>query len=206
MKGKNMTKRGGFIPAAALAGLLGRSALSWAVPKALNYMTKKKKGKGHKKGHGVVVPGSRGGALYLHGSMPKPARGRKAGRALYMPGASKPGRGIKEMAMKAMNNPMIKQMVDRAKSQVKRHINYAIDNPEKAYKNVKKMITGKGMQKSVGKSMRTLSVKQRRLPKQKVGIESSQQGGTTSITISRHFKPNQTIVQPMTFKQIKNKM
>jgi len=202
MKGKNMTKRGGFIPAAALAGLVGRAAVGWAVPKALNFMTKNKR-----KGKGVVLSGSRGGALYLHGSMPKPARGRKAGRALYMPGASKPGRGIKEMAMKAMNNPMIKQMVDRAKAQAKRHLSYAIDNPEQAFKNVKKMITGKGMQKrSVGKAMRTISVKQRRLPKQKTGIESSQQGGTTSITISRHFKPNQTIVQPMTFKQIKNKM
>jgi len=198
-----MTKRGGFIPAAALAGLVGRAAVGWAVPKALNYMSKKKKGKGHKKGHGVVVPGSRGGALYLHGSMPKPARGRKAGRALYMPGASKPGRGIKEMARQALNNPMIKQMVDKAKSQVKRHINYAIDNPEKAYKNVKKMITGKGMQ---SKSMRTLSVKQRKLPKQKIGIESSQQGGTTSITISKHFKPNAAMPQPMTFREIKNKI
>ena len=199
-----MTKRGGFIPAAALAGLVGRSAVGWLVPKALNYMTKKKKGKGHRKGHGVVVPGSRGGALYMLGSMPKPARGRKAGRALYMPGASKPGRGIKEMAMQALNNPMIKQMVDRAKSQVKRHINYAIDNPEKAYNNVKKMITGKGMKKN--KSMRTISVKQRNLPKQNVGIESSQQGGTTSITVSRHFKPNDAMPKPLTFKEIKNKI
>jgi hypothetical protein len=199
-----MTKRGGFIPAAALAGLVGRAAVGWAVPKALNYMSKKKKGKGHKKGHGVVVPGSRGGALYLHGSMPS---ARKKGRALFMPGA-KPGRGIKEMAQKAMKNPMIKQMVDRAKSQVKRHINYALDNPEQAYKNVKRMITGgEGMKrKSVGKAMRTLSVKQRRLPKQKVGIESSQQGGTTAITISKHFKPNAAMPQPMTFKEIKNKI
>ena len=198
MKGKNMTKRGGFIPAAALAGLVGRAAVGWAVPKVLNFMTKNKR-----KGKGVVLSGSRGGALYLHGSVPS---ARKRGRALYMPGA-KPGRGIKEVVKSAMQNPYVQGMVQKAKAQAKRHLSYAIDNPEQAFKNVKKMITGKGMQKrSVGKAMRTISVKQRRLPKQKVGIESSQQGGTTSITISRHFKPNQTIVQPMTFKQIKNKM
>ena len=197
-----MTKRGGFIPAAALAGLVGRSAVGWLVPKALNYMTMKKKGKGHRKGHGVVVPGSRGGALYMLGSMPKQTRGRKAGRALFMAGA-KPGRGIKEIVKSAMQNPYVQGMVQKAKSEVKRHINYAIDNPEKAYNNVKKMITGKGMR---NKSMRSISVKQRKLPKQKVGIESSQQGGTTSITISRHFKPNAAMPKPLTFKEIKNKI
>lgn len=198
-----MTKRGGFIPAAALAGLVGRAAVGWAVPKALDYMTKKKGGKGHKKGHGVVVPGSRGGALFLHGSVPS---ARKRGRALYMPGA-KPGRGIKELAQKALQNPWVKSMVNKAKNEVKRHINYALDNPEQAYKNVKRMITGgEGMRKRGRGAMRTLSVKQRRLPRQQVGIESSQQGGTTAITISRHFKPNAVMPKPMTFREIKNKI
>ena len=198
-----MTKRGGFIPATVLAGLVGRAAVGWAVPKALDYMTKKKGGKGHKKGHGVVVPGSRGGALFLHGSVPS---ARKRGRALYMPGA-KPGRGIKELAQKALQNPWVKSMVNKAKNEVKRHINYALDNPEQAYKNVKRMITGgEGMRKRGRGAMRTLSVKQRGLPKQKVGIESSQQGGTTAITISKHFKPNAAMPQPMTFKEIKNKI
>ena len=66
------------------------------------------------------------------------------------------------------------------------------------------MITGKGMKKN--KSMRTISLKQRNLPKQNVGIESSQQGGTTSITVSRHFKPNDAMPKPLTFSKIKNKI
>jgi len=184
-------RRGGFIPAAALAGLVGRAAVSWAVPKALDAMTRRKRGKG------VMLQGSKGGALYMNGS--KGNCGCKRGGALYMPGA-KPGRGIKEMVSSAIKNPAVQGMINRAKTEAKRHINYAIDNPEQAYKNVRKMITGKGVKKP-----RTLRVRGRGLSK-KVGIESSQAGGTTSITISKVFKPNAALKQPMTFKEIKKRV
>jgi|SaaInl25SG_5_DNA_1037380.scaffolds.fasta_scaffold06310_2 hypothetical protein len=185
-------KRGGFIPAAALAGLAGRAALSWAVPKALNMMTKRKKGKG------VMLQGAKGGALYMHGS--KANCGCKKGGALYMVGA-KPGRGIKEMVSAAVKNPMVQNLIKRGKDELKRHAMYAIENPEQAYKNVKKMVTGKG----VKRSMKSLRVKGRGLSK-KVGIESAQAGGTTSITISKVFKPNAALKQPLTFKQIKKRV
>ena len=185
-------KRGGFIPAAALAGLAGRAALSWAVPKALNMMTKRKKGKG------VMLQGSKGGALYMLGS--KPSGRRKRGGALYMPGA-KPGRGIKEMVSAAVKNPMVQNLIRKGKDELKRHAIYAIENPEQAYKNVRKMVTGKG----VKRSMKSLRVRGRGLSK-KVGIESAQTGGTTAITISKVFKPNAALKEPLTFKEIKKRV
>ena len=184
-------RRGGFIPAAALASLVGRAAVSWAVPKALDAMTRRKRGKG------VMLQGSKGGALYMNGS--KGNCGCKRGGALYVNG-SKGGRGIKEMVSSAIKNPAVQGMINRAKTEAKRHINYAIDNPEQAYKNVRKMITGKGVKKP-----RTLRVRGRGLSK-KVGIESSQAGGTTSITISKVFKPNAALKQPLTFKEIKKRV
>jgi hypothetical protein len=186
-------KRGGFIPAAALAGLAGRAALSWAVPKALDMMTKRKK-----KGKGVMLQGSKGGALYMHGS--KPSGGRRRGGALYMAGA-KPGRGIKEMVSAAVKNPMVQNLIRKGKDELKRHAVYAIENPEQAYKNVRKMVTGKG----VKRSMKSLRVRGRGLSK-KVGIESAQAGGTTAITISKVFKPNAALKEPLTFKEIKKRV
>ncbi len=184
-------RRGGFIPAAALAGLAGRAALSWAVPKVLNMVTKRKRGKG------VMLQGSKGGALYMNGS--KVNCGCKRGGALYMPGA-KPGRGIKEMVSAAVKNPMVQNLIKKGKDELKRHAIYAIENPQQAYKNVRKMVTGKGV-----KRPRTLRVKGRGLSK-KVGIESSQAGGTTSVTISKVFKPNAALKQPLTFKEIKKRV
>ena len=184
-------RRGGFIPAAALAGLAGRAALSWAVPKVLNMVTKRKRGKG------VMLQGSKGGALYMNGS--KANCGCKRGGALYMPGA-KPGRGIKEMVSAAVKNPMVQNLIKKGKDELKRHTIYAIENPQQAYKNVRKMVTGKGV-----KRPRTLRVRGRGLSK-KVGIESSQAGGTTSVTISKVFKPNAALKQPLTFKEIKKRV
>ena len=195
-------KRGGFIPAAALAGLAGRAALSWAVPKVLNMVTKRKKGRGvmlqGAKGRGVMLQGSKGGALYMHGS--KANCGCKKGGALYMVGA-KPGRGIKEMVSAAVKNPMVQNLIKKGKDELKRHAIYAIENPQQAYKNVKKMVTGKG----VKRSMKSLRVKGHKLSK-KVGIESAQAGGTTAITISKVFKPNAALKQPLTFKEIKKRV
>lgn len=200
MTRRMVKRRGGFIPAAALAGLVGRAAVGWAVPKALNYLTKKRK-----KGKGVTLPGSRGGALYMHGAKSKRGcgvalHGSKPGYGLILHG-SKPGRGIKQIVQKAMRNPVVQGMVAKAKQQVKRHMNYAIDNPGQAFKNVKKMVTGSGHKK-----VRTLRVKQRRVPKQRVAVESSQAGGTTAITLSKHFKPNAAMKAPMSMRQIKNKI
>ena len=183
-------RRGGFIPAAAMAGLVGRAAISWAVPKALDMLTKKR-------GKGVMLQGSKGGALYMNGS--KGNCGCKRGGALYMPGA-KPGRGIKEMVSAAIKNPAVQSLIRKGKDELKRHAVYAIENPEQAYKNIKKMVTGKGVKKP-----KTLRVRGRGLSK-KVGIESSQAGGTTSITISKVFKPNAALIQPMTFKEIKKRV
>ena len=195
---RKMTKtRGGMIPAAALAGIVGRAAVGWAVPKVLNYMTKKR---GKKSGGAVNPHGSRGGALNLLGSKPNTGRRRRGGAV--NPHGSKPGHGIKQIAQKALQNPLVQGMVAKAKQQAKRHINYAIDNPQQAFKNVQKMVRGgKGY-----KTMRSLNVRKRKFPKQKVGIESNQAGGTTSITISKHFKPNMAVKTPLSMKQIKNKI
>lgn len=205
---RKMTKtRGGMIPAAALAGIVGRAAVGWAVPKVLNYMTKKR---GKKSGGAVNPHGSRGGAVNPHGSRggalnllgSKPNTGRRRRGGAVNPHGAKPGHGIKQIAQKALQNPLVQGMVAKAKQQAKRHINYAIDNPQQAFKNVQKMVRGgKGY-----KTMRSLNVRKRKFPKQKVGIESNQAGGTTSITISKHFKPNMAVKAPLSMRQIKNKI
>jgi len=91
---------------------------------------------------------------------------------------------------------------ERGKTELKRHVNYAIDNPMKSYNDVKKLVMGKGYKKRKTKS---LNVKRQSFPKQKVGKDSNQQGGTTAVTLSRVFKPGHEAV-PKTIKQIKNKL
>lgn len=170
--------RGGFVPTmGALAAVAGRSALGWLVPKVMNWVTKKagKKSKG-KKGKGVQLLGGHG--LYLHG---------------------KKGNGIKQIASKIKNSAVVKGLVARAKKEGARHAKYAVDNPQTAYNNVKKIVTGKGVKK-----MKSLTVKQRKIPKQKVAIASNQAGGTTAITISKRFGTNKSIAEPMSLKRIRS--
>lgn len=181
--------RGGFVPTmGALAAVAGRSALGWLVPKVMNWVTKKagKKSKG-KKGKGVqLLGGQKGKGVQLLG-----------GHGLYLHG--KKGNGIKQIASKIKNSAVVKGLVARAKKEAVRHAKYAVDNPQTAYNNVKKIVTGKGVKK-----MKSLTVKQRKIPKQKVAIASNQAGGTTAITISKRFGTNKSIAEPMSLKRIRS--
>lgn len=192
---KKMIKRprGGFIPAAALAGLAGRAAISWAVPKALNYLSKKR----GKKGKGLYNHGSKGPCC-KHGKGLYPHGGRglypHGGKGLYLHG--KQGKGIKQVISRISKNPMVQNLIKRGKQYLKSKVNQAIDDPIGTYHKVRKMVSGKG------NKIRTFKVKQRRLPKQRVGVESSQVGRTTAITMSRAFKPS-AMAREMSIKQIK---
>ena len=61
-------------------------------------------------------------------------------------------------------NRIVQAAKKRGKQEPKRSVNYAIDNPKKSYKKVKKLFTGSGY-----KEARTINVKRTALPKQKVG-------------------------------------
>ena len=102
-----------------------------------------------------------------------------------------------------MMNKLITATKAVGKRELKNHVNYVIDNPMQAYNNVKKLVTGKGYRKA--KKAKTLNVKRQPFPKQKVGIDSNQTGGTTVVTLSRVFKPGHEAV-PKTIKKIKNKL
>ena len=192
--------RGGFVPTmGALAAVAGRSALGWLVPKVMNWVTKKagKKSKG-KKGKGVqLLGGQKGKGVQLLGGQKGKGVQLLGGHGLYLHG--KKGNGIKQIASKIKNSAVVKGLVARAKKEAVRHAKYAVDNPQTAYNNVKKIVTGKGVKK-----MKSLTVKQRKIPKQKVAIASNQAGGTTAITISKRFGTNKSIAQPMSLKRIRS--
>jgi hypothetical protein len=97
-------------------------------------------------------------------------------------------------------NRIVQAAKKRGKQELKRSVNYAIDNPKKSYKKVKKLFTGSGY-----KEARTINVKRQTLPKQKVGINSNQAGGTTSITQSKVFREGHPAI-PKTIKRIKNQL
>ena len=93
---------------------------------------------------------------------------------------------------------MVQNLIKRGKEYVKSKVNQAIDDPIGTYKAVRKAVTGKGR-----KAMKTLSVKQKRMPKRQLtGVESSQVGRTTAITLSKTF-PHTTRARTKTIKQLK---
>jgi hypothetical protein len=184
--------KGGMIPA-MLATMAGKQALSYLVPKVASWVSGKVTGK---KGKSLRLVGGNG--VRNIGSSLRPLGG--AGMTLL---------GSKGKCAKCShgNGFMMNKLITAAKAvgkrELKNHVNYAIDNPMQAYNNVKKLVTGKGYRKA--KKSKTLHVKHQSFPKQKVGIDSNQAGGTTAITLSRVFKPGHEAV-PKTIKQIKNKL
>ena len=191
MQRKIRRPKGGFLPA-MLAGAVGRAALGYLVPKAMDYVSKKMKGKKRGKGIRLLGSKSKGCGLYRHGAGLYP----HGGRGLYQHGQK--GKGIKQIITKLKTNPMVQNLIKRGKEYVKSKVNQAIDDPIGTYKAVRKAVTGKGR-----KAMKTLSVKQKRMPKrQMTGIESSQVGRTTAITLSKTF-PHTTRARTKTIKQLK---
>ena len=140
----------------------------------MNNMGMRNMGMGVRPGGGALRP--LGGALRLLGSKGK----RYSGNSIM--------------------NRIVQAAKKRGKQELKRSVNYAIDNPKKSYKKVKKLFTGSGY-----KEARTINVKRQTLPKQKVGINSNQAGGTTSITQSKVFRAGHPAIQK-TIKRIKNEL
>jgi len=182
--------KGGMLP--VIAAMAGKQALSYLVPKVASWISGKVTGK---KGKSLRLVGR---SLRPLGNGIRPVGG--AGMTLL---------GSKGKCAKCShgNGFMMNKLISAAKvvgkRELKNHVNYAIDNPMQAYNNVKKLVSGKGYRKA--KKSKTLNVKRQSFPKQKVGIDSNQQGGTTAVTLSRVFKPGHEAV-PKTIKQIKNKL
>jgi len=183
--------KGGFLPA-MLAGYAGKQALSYLAPKVASWVAGK-------------VTGKKGKSLRLVGGNGV----RPVGRSLRpLGGAGMTLLGSKGKCAKCSHgNGMMNKLISAAKAvgkrELKNHAKYAIDNPMQAYNNVKKLVMGQGYKKA--KKSKTLNVKRQSFPKQKVSIDSNQQGGTTAVTLSRVFKPGHEAV-PKTIKQIKNKL
>ena len=57
-------RKGGFLGASALAGIVGRNALKWLVPKAISWASKK-----------TTKKKTKGKGLYMHGSKAKCGKG-----------------------------------------------------------------------------------------------------------------------------------
>lgn len=182
-------RKGGFLGASALAGIVGRNALKWLVPKAISWASKK-----------TTKKKTKGKGLYMHGAKAKCGKGvaLHGGRGLYLHG----GKGIKQVVSKIKNSELVKGLVKKAKAEGKRHLLYAAQNPQKAYQNVKKVFKGEG----VKNKMKNLTVKQRDMPKQRTGIASNQQGGTTSRTITKKFGPNKTPLQATSMKLLRKNL
>ena len=182
--------KGGMIPA-MLATMAGKQALSYLVPKVASWVAGK-------------VTGKKGKGMRLVGRSLRPLGGslRPLGSGMTLLGSK--GKCAKcSHGNGFMMNKLITAAKAVGKRELKNHVNYAIDNPMQAYNNVKKLVSGKGYRKA--KKSKTLHVKHQSFPKQKVGIDSNQAGGTTAITLSRVFKPGHEAV-PKTIKQIKNKL
>ena len=183
-------KQGGML--SMLAGMAGKQVLSYLAPKVASWIKGKVTGK---KGNGLRLVGGKGV--------------RNIGNGLRPLGSGMTLLGSKGKCVKCSrgNGFMMNKLISAAKAvgkrELKNHVNYAIDNPMQAYNNVKKLVSGKGYRKA--KKSKTLHVKRQSFPKQKVRIDSNQQGGTTAVTLSRVFKPGHEAV-PKTIKQIKNKL
>ena len=190
---RNMQKKEGGFLASMLAGYAGKQALSYLAPKVASWVASKNTGKQGKSLRLVSGKGVRslGNGIRPHGG---------AGMTLL-------GKKGKKCAKCWSGNRIINKLVSAAKTvgkrELKTHVNYTIDNPMQSYNNVKKLVMGAGYTKA--KKAKTLNVKRQSFPKQKVGIDSYQQGRTTAVTLSRVFKPGHEAVFK-TIKQIKNKL
>ena len=183
-------RKGGMLP--VIAAMAAKQVLSYLAPKVASWVEGKVTGK---KGNGLRLVG--GNSV------------RNIGNGIRPVGSGMTLLGSKGKCAKCshgngfMMNKLISAAKEVGKRDLKNHVNNAKDNPMQAYNNVKKLVTGKGYRKA--KKSKTLHVKRQSFPKQKVGIDSNQQGGTTAVTLSRVFKPGHEAV-PKTIKQIKNKL
>jgi len=226
-------KQGGFL--GAVAGLVGRQALSYLAPKVASYVAGKVMGKQGKKGTSLRLVGGSGMSnkgmrmmgMGNEGTPMKGMRSHQMGYGMNSMGMRNMGMGMRNMGMgvrpggalrplggalrllgskgkrysgNSIMNRILQAAKKRGKQELKRSVNYAIDNPKKSYKKVKKLFTGSGY-----KEAKTINVKRQTLPKQKVGINSNQAGGTTSITQSKVFRAGNPAI-PKTIKRIKNQL
>ena len=226
-------KQGGFL--GAIAGMAGKQALSYLAPKVASWVAGKVMGKKGKKGtslrlvggSGMPYVGMRKGYKGMGGNEGSRVKGNRNSQMGYgmkfgmpnmgmrMGSGVRPGGGAlrplggalrllgskgKRYSGNSIMNRIVQAAKKRGKQELKRSVNYAIDNPKKSYKKVKKLFTGSGY-----KEARTINVKRQTLPKQKVGINSNQAGGTTSITQSKVFREGHPAI-PKTIKRIKNQL
>ena len=220
-------KQEGFL--GALGAMVGRQALSYLVPKVASWAAGKVMGKKGKKGTSLRLVGgsgmpNKGRRMMGMGNEGTPMKGmrchqmgyginnnmgmRNMGMGVRPGGALRPLGGAlrllgskgKRYSGNSIMNRIVQAAKKRGKQELKRGVNYAIDNPKKSYKKVKKLFTGSGY-----KEARTINVKRTALPKQKVGINSNQAGGTTSITQSKVFRAGNPAI-PKTIKRIKNQL
>jgi len=225
-------RSGGFL--GAIAGMAGRQALSYLVPKVASWAAGKVMGKKGKKGTSLRLVGGSGmpnvGMRKFGGTAGMLIKGMRSHQMGYgmkfgMPNMSmgmrnmgmgvRPGGGalrplggalrlLRSKGKRYSGNSIMNRIVQAAKKrgtrELKRGVNYAIDNPKKLYKKVKKLFTGSGY-----KEARTINVRRTALPKQKVGINSNQAGGTTAITQSKVFRAGNSAT-PKTIERIKNEL
>jgi len=226
MKMNMNNKQGGFL--GAIAGMAGKQALSYLAPKVASWVAGKVMGKKGKKGTSLrLVGGSgmpnvgmrKGYKMKGMGNEGMPIKGMRNWQMGYgmkfgmpnmgmrMGNGVRPGGALRLLGSKgkrysgnSIMNRIVQAAKKRGKQELKRGVNYAIDNPKKSYKAVKKLFTGSGM-----KEARTINVRRTALPKQKVGINSNQAGGTTAITQSKVFRAGHPAI-PKTIKRIKNQL
>ena len=212
-------RSGGFL--GAIAGMAGRQPLSYLVPKVASWAAGKVMGKKGKKGTslrlvggwmggtaGMLIKGMRSHQMGYGMKFGMPNMGMRMGSGVRPGGALRPLGGAlrllgskgKRYSGNSIMNRIVQAAKKRGKQELKRGVNYAIDNPKKSYKAVKKLFTGSGM-----KEARTINVRRTALPKQKVGINSNQSGGTTAITQSKVFRAGHPAI-PKTIKRIKNQL
>jgi len=221
-------RSGGFL--SGIAGMVGKQALSYLAPKVISLAAGKVMGKKGKKGtclrlvggSGMPNVGMRKGYKDM-GNEGMPIKGMQNWQMGYgminmgmrMGSGVRPGGGAlrplggalrllgskgKRYSGNSIMNRIVQAAKKRGKQELKRGVNYAIDNPTKSYKAVKKLFTGSGY-----KEARTINVRRTALPRQKVGINSNQAGGTTAITQSKVFRAGHPAI-PKTIKRIKNQL
>jgi len=119
-------KQGGML--SMLAGMAGKQALSYLLPKVASWAAKKIKGKG--------VRSLRNGIRPVGRSL-RPLGG--AGMTLL-------GKKGKKCAKCSSGNGIMNKLISAAKAvgkrELKNHVNYAIDNPMQSYNDVKKLVMG----------------------------------------------------------------
>jgi len=179
-------RSGGFL--GAIAGMAGRQALSYLVPKVASWAAGKVMGKKGKKGTSLRLVGgsgmpNKGRRMMGMGNEGTPMKGMRSHQMGYgmnnmglrmgngvRPGGSglRPLGGAlrllgskgKRYSGNSIMNRIVQAAKKRGKQELKRSVNYAIDNPKKSYKKVKKLFTGSGYKKNKKLNKKYVSEKQ----------------------------------------------